>query len=344
MARNTHIRGALLEEAVSWLLKQVGYRILTPVDEGVLQGVAGLEIQGRGSRHQIDSLAQYDGTPAFMYPLRLIVEAKCLKNAVGIYVVRNAVGVIKDISENYFSFTSKATRSEIQVQRFNYHAAIFSASGFTKSAQQYAVAHQIFLIDYKDIHAIEPLIDTIKGLDVPRQVLKEAGIVTRIRTTFKSILSEGEWDNQDDFLLHGLFLTVLADQVRSIRGSYFAMLQGRWPIHIVSRTPIPSRLFQNTDVLQCRVWGYVGKTWSFTPLGIPEDSDDYFRLEFKLPTVIGELVARHSSSPLKIAEIKEAYFSYMMLSGEIGGIRRTVRLVLNREWIESYKGKARRRN
>jgi len=344
MASNAQVRGALLEEAVSWLLKRVGYRVLTSSDEGVIPGGAGLEVQGRGSRHQIDSLAQFDGTPAFMYPLRLLVEAKCLKSPVGIHVVRNAVGVIKDISENYFSFTSRATKSEIQVQRFNYHAAVFSASGFTRPAQQYAIAHQVFLIDYKDIHAIKPLVDTIKGLKIPRRSLKEPGVVSRIRSTFEAVLSGKDWDNQDAFLLHGLALDSLADQVQSIQGSYFAMLQGRWPIHIVSRTPIPPSLFRNKDVLQCRVWGYAGKTWSFTPLGVSQDSDEYFRLEFALPTVIGELVARHSDSPLTIAEIKEEYFSYMILSGEIGGIRRTVRLVLDKEWIESYKGKVRRRN
>ena len=41
-----------------------------------------------------------------MYPLRLLVEAKCYqkKSQVEIGIVRNSVGVFKDIDENFFSY------------------------------------------------------------------------------------------------------------------------------------------------------------------------------------------------------------------------------------------------
>ena len=106
MASIGQLRGALLEEAVSHLLETVGYRLLDEGDEGVSMGSAGLNVRGRGSQHQIDCIAGFDATPAFMYPLRLVVEAKCLNKKVGLSVVRNSVGVIKDISENYFTYGS----------------------------------------------------------------------------------------------------------------------------------------------------------------------------------------------------------------------------------------------
>ena len=112
-----------------------------------------LHLQGRGDWHQTDALVSYDHTPAFIYPVRLIVEAKAFssnsrsKGKVGLNVVRNAVGVLKDVNENYFSF-SDSDSVEHKIRRFNYTYAVFSLNGFTKSAQKYAIAHQIFLIQY----------------------------------------------------------------------------------------------------------------------------------------------------------------------------------------------------
>jgi hypothetical protein len=144
-------RGAILEEIVLHLLIIVGYRIVSEHEEGVQLGSSGLEVQGRGDWHQIDGLAAWDRSPSFMYPLRLMVEAKCYakERRIGIGIVRNAVGVLKDISENYFS--KLIDDNEIRMPRFNYLSAIFSTSQYTENAQRYAVAHQIFLIQYENV-------------------------------------------------------------------------------------------------------------------------------------------------------------------------------------------------
>src|ERR1035438_7248250 len=121
-------RGAILEELVLYLLKMVGYRVVEAPSEGTRGGHSGLEVKGRGAWHQIDALAAFDLTPAFMYPLRLMVEAKCYssRSPVGIEVVRNSVGVLKDIAENYFTFLpSRGDQTAIPVPRFNYYSAIF---------------------------------------------------------------------------------------------------------------------------------------------------------------------------------------------------------------------------
>jgi len=119
---STHVRGVLLEEVVLHLLKIVGYRVIDVKSkaEGTRKGKSGLEVIGRGEKHQIDALAAFDYTPAFMYPLRLIVEAKCYKRSspIKIDIVRNSVGVLKDINENYFSTKLHNPSSEIKLQRF----------------------------------------------------------------------------------------------------------------------------------------------------------------------------------------------------------------------------------
>jgi hypothetical protein len=111
MATITQIRGALLEEAVLFLLRKVGYETYDPAALSLSQlqhmraGHSGLEVRGRGTWHQLDAFALWKHSPAFMYPLHLMVEAKCYASyrPVGVAVPRNSVGVLKDISENYFT-------------------------------------------------------------------------------------------------------------------------------------------------------------------------------------------------------------------------------------------------
>ena len=141
MANISQVRGALLEEAVLYLLEKFDYKTIEAYpghgNETLRGGHSGLEVRGRGSWHQIDALAAFKSSPAFMYPLRLMVEAKCYQNhrTVGIEVVRNSVGVLKDISENYFTMPSGG--ANVQIPRFNYHSAIFSTSGYTSGAIDY---------------------------------------------------------------------------------------------------------------------------------------------------------------------------------------------------------------
>ena len=100
MPKAAQIRGMLLEEVLLFLLKISGYRTIEtiePNDSTLGLSAAGLEVKGRGANHQIDAIADFEITPPFTYPLRLLVEAKCYKNngTVGIEIVRNALGVLK---------------------------------------------------------------------------------------------------------------------------------------------------------------------------------------------------------------------------------------------------------
>lgn len=347
MATITQIRGALLEEAVLFLLKKVGYDTYDPVAllphhmEYLRSGHSGLEVRGRGTWHQLDAFALWKYSPAFMYPLHLMVEAKCYAShrPVGVEVPRNSVGVLKDISENYFTYTGRG--NAFRGPRYNYTAAVFSTSGYTQGAVEYAVAHQVFLIQYENVPAIQPLIDSILAFDEECINLRGQQAIAAARRYYRQCLAAGEdaeiADPPPELTERGqeLLRGRVAEACRAIGGSYFGMLQGQWPLHLLRREPLPPDAFVE-DVVSCRVHGDHTGVWRFVPIQVEPGHPAWFELEFSLPPLIAELVQNNWRDPIAVANLKQQHFSFIDLTGVIGGIRRSVRLQLDREWIEGY--------
>lgn len=343
------VRGVILEELVLYLLSLVGYRIVLAGEEGTRPGHSGLEVRGRGEWHQIDALAAFDRTPAFMYPLRLMVEAKCYARSrpVGIEVARNAVGVLKDISENYFTYSSsRAPGDEVQAPRFNYHSAIFSTSGYTSGAQRYAIAHQVFLIQYQRIRLLEPIVDALLELEnrhfsrhwFPRFTAHNS---KALRAEVRAMLNpEFTVPSPNRRLLNDDGYRYLQDRVigplLAIEGSYFGMLQGKWPMHLLSRYPLPPAAFADRDEVACRVYGRQSDRWSFSPAYEDEGSPNWFCLEFDIPEQILEFVQSARGNPVELANVKQQQFSVLDVAGRIGGVQRQVRLRLDEDWLASY--------
>ncbi|MDG0815135.1 hypothetical protein [Bdellovibrio svalbardensis] len=148
MARISSIKAALLEEAILYLLEDSCYTTVQSVpninrrDPYLENAPNGICVLGRGEKHQIDAIADYVFPPPFSNPLRLLCEAKYSEgNPVGISIIRNAVGVKKDVEE-YFRPSSNRRTS-----RYHYQYAVISSSGFTVNAQNYAYAQDIYLLD-----------------------------------------------------------------------------------------------------------------------------------------------------------------------------------------------------
>lgn len=115
MLQPATLRGYLLEEVLAWLLRGSGYRLL--VDESqdpaeLKNGANGLRVKGRGADHQVDVLGEFAFTPAFSLPI------------------------------NFVHDPGNRLR-----KRFRYVYALFSTSGFTEDAQDFALAQQISLVD-----------------------------------------------------------------------------------------------------------------------------------------------------------------------------------------------------
>ncbi len=139
------LAGYLLEEVLASLIQSAGYRLITSSSQDCHELTSNrsgdLQVKGRGAAHQVDVLGELTIVPAFSQPLRLIVEAKARNRAMSISVVRNAVGTVNDVNEAWMVDYSQ------NHARRHYRYALFATNGFSKVAQNYAMAHQIALVD-----------------------------------------------------------------------------------------------------------------------------------------------------------------------------------------------------
>ena len=99
------LKGYMFEVIIRRLLHLNDFEIITrEVENRVrIQGNHSIEIKGRGTWHQIDSPCLYKESFPFIYDLRLLAEVKFHQGEIQKNKVREYIGVMKDISENYFN-------------------------------------------------------------------------------------------------------------------------------------------------------------------------------------------------------------------------------------------------
>jgi len=219
------------------LLRGSGYRTVeeSGTDPTICRGAAGLEVSGRGCEHQIDAIADFQIPPPFSHPQRLLVEAKCFseRTNVGIEVARNAVGVLKDVSE----FWITSTAFEAHTNRYHYQYALFSATPYTLAAQRYAFAQDIYLIPLAKSAFMAPAIAAIRSISAtdfgatsPNSIpINLSELRTNIRTTLRRGFEEGEGDDAAIMMR----LRPMCQQAWRINYSFLAILGGRFPVFLV---------------------------------------------------------------------------------------------------------------
>ncbi len=110
------------------------------------------QVLGRGASHQIDSYGVFEFVIPFVYPIRLLSEAKWESHPIGLPTVRGFLSVVVDISQNYFP------RGNPLGPRYTECGALFSAKGFTRTAQRFAWAHGLFLFSFAGSRRMNPVL------------------------------------------------------------------------------------------------------------------------------------------------------------------------------------------
>jgi hypothetical protein len=237
------------------------------------------------------------------------------------------------------------------MQRFNYHAAIFAANGYSENAEQYALAHQVFLIDYSHVAAMRPVVDALLNLEIEDvQELAQRGgkrNLTTIRQRFRMVLeNEGIDAARNVFSERGIqkLNEQLIPAVRELRGSYYGMIEGLYPVHLISRREIPARLIRERATIPCEIRvSEDEQIWAFEPSEIPEDSPDFFHLEFTIPEFIADMLNARTAQEqerdarwIQVANIKQQYLRFVDVTTISEGQLLGFRLALDLNWLNRY--------
>lgn len=231
------VRGLFFEKLIRSLLIKSGYE---KVQEGM--------VRGRGEEHQIDAYGKFSFNIPFVFPIRLLSEAKWYKRNVRLPEIRNFVGVVKDISENYF-VKPRTNNEELEIlleKRYTDCGSIFSATSFSPKAQRYAYAHGIYLIPFSKNVMLKGLLDVVED-DIKNNIKRfdtkhyEVFEETGNKKTYDAISSE-ILDGNDD----------VQKRLNEI-GSYVGILDGIYPIMILTSNKL------NFNRLSSDEYGIIGE-------------------------------------------------------------------------------------
>lgn len=174
-----NIRGYLYEIFIARHLKNNGFEEChkNKITRGCEVNGKG-EIEGRGEFHQIDFAGVYAKLTPYIYPLRVLAECKYYKKPLDKKIIRQYIGVVKDITENYYVPESikKSNTTSIFDQsssRFTDIPMIFAANGFDTHAENLAWAQGINVISHRNIPIFDSILENIDELAVQIKYLSQ---------------------------------------------------------------------------------------------------------------------------------------------------------------------------
>lgn len=324
------LRGYILEEVLAYLIRTTGYDLLVdPIQDPQELDIGrngDLVVKGRGAVHQADVLGQLKWIPAFTFPLRLFIEAKFRKKAIGLPIVRNAVGTVLDINQN-----NSPTRDNPEIlQKYQYAYAIFSTSGFTQPAVDMALAHQISLIDlsipdFSDLRTtIDRSADEIisrfySGEDKPNR----KGFISSIRSILRRRLDTQppgiESDRTRDLISEERvsgYLSPVVEKAKEFDELFVAMVNGPYMILLKADNP-QNFIAYATEHPQHEViihWNpdiELGGPWVIQPAN--SSGNDAYKLTFRLPKAFAKYIFGGTNTVPEIREraidTKRKFFS-----------------------------------
>lgn len=341
MVSGNAVGGMLLEEAVLHLLRRSGYKTIEAVgtDPTLEMGPAGICVKGRGTKHQIDAIADFLVSQPFSNPQRLLVESKYYpKNPVQLETIRNSVGVLKDVNE----FWSPTNQPGLYKKRFHYSSAIVAATTFTKNAQEYAFAQDIFLIPLRNSLHFVPILQAITRVvrlfkpnirpNIRNQTLDQPGLtLSNLRRDVRHALRGA--NHRDTFpyvsaRIAGQLLEFIS-ACQEIDYCLIAVLEGGFPLFLVPAKGISLGGLRSPTRVRIR---WVNGAWYLT------DRADRKLFSFDLPPSLFDLYEESGMLTRRgVANMKEQYmasFQTIVLESEQPKV---INFLLDREWLAEIR-------
>ena len=295
-----------------------------------------IEFKGRGCWHQIDCPCDYSELIPFMYPIRLLGEVKYHKKPLEKKHIREYIGVIKDIQENYF--VADGVNPQEFYPRKTEIGIYFSASGFQAEAEKLAYAHGIKTISY----ANNPLIDRIKFLidEFERNYISVQCLKDHTWDKFRQALIEMlRYDapiGYQPYLANGYEVIIedIRDTIGDIRSSFIATTATGVFLHFTGNDPFPNDLFAQTDEGRCRVcynYDNFGNRYFWLELAGDEHRRRFY---FSPPESLDHAAVFGSEVVLNE---KERVFRVLNVNIQINGISRRLLLRLDEGWLEAAR-------
>lgn len=325
------LRGTILEEVVLYLLRQSGYAPLgsAGLDPTLKVGHAGLEMRGRGAWHQIDSIADFRVTPPFGNPIRLLVEAKFLTHKVGLPVIRNSTGVLKDVSENWI--VEPGLKGLPARPRYHYLSAVFSVTEFTEPAQQYAYAQDVYLVPLARSVFMAPVINAISAVqanNIPQQFS-----IKQVRGYLRRKLLNSAFEPAGDDQGHVIrILDHVIASCESLKYAVIAMFGARFPTFLVAAPTVDVGELPNRMMVRIR---WLNHNWYI------EDAHGRELFSFDLPDELFHLYAESGEfNRASVAEMKgqvmSDFFAYQLrLDNEL----RIIQFHLDAGWYNEVRAR-----
>lgn len=326
MATIHQARGALLEEVILSFLSFSGYRTVREAgsDPTLNDGSSGLEVKGRGGLHQLDAVADFTVGQPFSNPQRLLVEAKAYQDhrAVGLPTIRNAVGVIKDVSEFW---TSRSAHSPAS-RRHHYQYSLFSTSDFTKPAQEYAFAQDIFLVPLRGSSFFSPIAaalnDTANTLPTNRDGSLRGITIRQLRHQFRDVLEQGPYP----FLPGQVDFRRLRDSINQVGQALMATIARSFPVLLVPRTP---ELLAGLHTVENVVISWDDSGWY-----LRRTDDQVHLFSFDLPRELFQLYADQGVlTPARALDLKAETLAEIQAVHTVGNTTRLLTFRLDTEWL-----------
>lgn len=334
------LKGYMWESVILRMLQENDFEEITTVDNVRTKRDRGyfLEMRGRGTWHQIDCPCDYKRFIPFVNPLRLLGEVKFHTHPISKNYVREFIGTIRDIQENYFvsdDFSKASTR-------YTELGAFFSANGFQPEAERLAFAHNIKTISHKNVEPLEGLKNCIKELERNYISVKKCistGNQRDFIRMFRGILSGSTYAVEEfinRFQPSDGFHRIAADLAASfnrIESNFVASSSGGALLHFVGMSTFPDELFQNTDEQRCKIfYNSISKRRRFYLVFTADENNRRFYFNPPVSLAKAAFFGGH-----KVLNEKERIFRTLHISRSIDGLSRTLVLTLDRDWLNTVR-------